>query len=174
VRACGGIAMMRVEALASVGGFRDDLIAGEEPELCARLRGAGWRIWRLNVDMALHHAAMPRFGQRWRRAVRTGYAFAQGAHLHCAGPHHHGSGSPGGLGCGGCFFPLLAFWLDCCSGLGAGLYEVLRQIVRNPGTLRQRVLIALFQVLARFPEGWGQLKFMGDRLFWPAVRPRRV
>ena len=43
----------------AVGGFRDDLIAGEEPELCVRLRAAGWRIWRLlESDMAFHDAAM--------------------------------------------------------------------------------------------------------------------
>ena len=61
VRACGGIALMRVKALEAVGGFREDLIAGEEPELCVRLRAKGWRIWRLDTDMALHDAAMNRF-----------------------------------------------------------------------------------------------------------------
>ena len=51
VRACGGIAMMRVNALEAVGGYRDDLIAGEEPSCafgCARRAGAsgGWiAIW---------------------------------------------------------------------------------------------------------------------------------
>ena len=32
--------MMRADALEAVGGYRDDLIAGEEPELCVRLRAA--------------------------------------------------------------------------------------------------------------------------------------
>src|SRR5688572_2789096 len=41
-RACGGDAMMRVDALAAVNGYRPDLIAGEEPELCIRLRAANW------------------------------------------------------------------------------------------------------------------------------------
>ncbi len=41
--------MMRVAALRDVGGYREDLIAGEEPELCVRLRQAGWRIWRLDA-----------------------------------------------------------------------------------------------------------------------------
>ena len=45
-RACGGDALMRRAAFEAVGGFRDDLIAGEEPELCVRLRAAGWQIWR--------------------------------------------------------------------------------------------------------------------------------
>ena len=63
VKACGGIAMGRTRALVQAGGFNPDLIAGEEPELCLRLRMAGWRIWRLGDDMALHDAAMTRFGQ---------------------------------------------------------------------------------------------------------------
>ena len=86
---CGGIAMMRVNALRQVEGFRDDLIAGEEPELCFRLRAAGWRIWRLNDDMAWHDAGMTRFGQWWRRALRSGYVAAQGASLHGAGPERY-------------------------------------------------------------------------------------
>ena len=81
--------MMRTAALEAVGGFRDDLIAGEEPELCVRLRAKGWRIWRLDTEMALHDAAMTRFQQWWRRTMRTGYAFAQGAYLHGARPERH-------------------------------------------------------------------------------------
>src|SRR5689334_21525763 len=60
---CGGIAMMRGDAVSQVGGFRDGLIAGEEPELCFRLRAASWRIWRLRDDMAWHDASLTRFGQ---------------------------------------------------------------------------------------------------------------
>ena len=37
-RACGGDALMRHAALAQVGGFDPSLIAGEEPDLCWRLR----------------------------------------------------------------------------------------------------------------------------------------
>jgi hypothetical protein len=52
-------------------------MAGEEPELCMRLREAGWRIWRLDAEMTLHDAAITRFGQWWRRSVRTGYGYAE-------------------------------------------------------------------------------------------------
>ena len=88
-RAFGGDVMIRAAALENVGGYRDDLIAGEEPELCIRLRAAGWRIWRLPYEMTSHDAAMTRFSQWWRRAMRAGYAFAQGAHLHGASPERH-------------------------------------------------------------------------------------
>jgi hypothetical protein len=89
VRATGGIMMVRAGALSQVGGFREALIAGEEPELCVRLRAAGWRIWHLDSDMALHDANMTRFAQWWRRAQRSGYAFAEGAHMHGAPPERH-------------------------------------------------------------------------------------
>jgi len=88
-KACGGDALVRVSALQQVGGYRDDLIAGEEPELCVRLRQAGWRIHRLDAEMTLHDAAMTRFGQWWKRSKRAGYAFAQGAWLHGAAPERH-------------------------------------------------------------------------------------
>ena len=65
---------MRYEALSDANGFREDLIAGEEPELCLRLRQAGWEIWRLDVEMTLHDADMHRFGQWARRARRGGFA----------------------------------------------------------------------------------------------------
>lgn len=74
--ACGGDAVMRVAAFCAVGGFRPDLICGEEPELCARLRKAGWRIWCLAADMTVHDAAMYHLTQWWRRTVRVGYGYA--------------------------------------------------------------------------------------------------
>jgi GT2 family glycosyltransferase len=89
VRACGGIVMMRVYPLLQAGGFREDLIAGEEPELCVRLRRAGGKIWRLDTEMASHDAAMTRFGQWWQRTRRGGYAFAEGVALHGVPPEQH-------------------------------------------------------------------------------------
>jgi GT2 family glycosyltransferase len=81
---CGGIAMFRVAALNAVGGFRDSMIAGEEPELCYRLRRAGWRIERLNDAMGVHDGEMMRFRQWWLRAVRNGHAYAESAALNAA------------------------------------------------------------------------------------------
>jgi glycosyltransferase involved in cell wall biosynthesis len=76
IDACGGIAMYRVAAFREVGGFDPSVAAGEEPELCSRLRKAGWRILRLSQDMARHDAAMMSFGQWWQRSVRSGYGTA--------------------------------------------------------------------------------------------------
>lgn len=88
-KSCGGDAMMRSTAFVAVGGFDARLIAGEEPELCVRLRAAGWEIWRLDAEMTLHDAAMTRFGQWWKRQRRAGHAFAEGAALHGAPPERH-------------------------------------------------------------------------------------
>lgn len=84
--AVGGDAMLRAEALRQIGGFRETLIAGEEPEMCLRLRRAGWTIARLDAEMTRHDAAMLRFSQWWTRSRRAGHAFAEGAALHGAGP----------------------------------------------------------------------------------------
>jgi len=79
---CGGDAMIRCDAFKVAAGYRIELIAGEEPELCLRLRDLGWKIWRLDAEMTRHDAAITRFGQWWKRTVRSGYAYAEIARLH--------------------------------------------------------------------------------------------
>ena len=80
--ACGGDAIYRVSALLKVDGFDERFIAGEEPELCFRLRHRGFQIERLDAEMTLHDADMHRFGQWWKRHKRSGYAFALNAEKH--------------------------------------------------------------------------------------------
>lgn len=74
---CGGDALMRRAVLEEVGGYDETLIAGEEPEMCRRMRGRGYRILHLDVPMTGHDLAMTRWRQYWRRAVRTGHAYAE-------------------------------------------------------------------------------------------------
>ncbi|SFE45302.1 Glycosyltransferase, GT2 family [Sulfitobacter brevis] len=88
-KACGGDALIRADAFRQAGGYRENLIAGEEPELCLRLRQLGWKIWRLDAEMTWHDAQITRFSQWWRRSRRAGHAFAEGAALHGAAPEHH-------------------------------------------------------------------------------------
>jgi len=88
--ACGGDSMMRVEALlGAAGGWDPRCMIGEEADLCIRLRGAGWKVVRLDAGMTVHDMAMTRFGQWWRRAARTGYGFAEGVARHGSGPERH-------------------------------------------------------------------------------------
>jgi GT2 family glycosyltransferase len=88
-KSCGGIAMFRVRALRDVDGFNPRVVAGEEPELCVRLRQRGWTIRRLAQDMAKHDAAMTHFSQWWKRALRAGHAYAEGVALHGRSPERH-------------------------------------------------------------------------------------
>ncbi|PQO45972.1 glycosyltransferase family 2 protein [Blastopirellula marina] len=88
-KACGGDVMFRTAPLEEVGRYDPLLIAGEEPELCIRLRHAGWLVERVDAEMTIHDAAMFRFGQWWRRAVRAGHAYAQGAAMYGRSPESH-------------------------------------------------------------------------------------
>jgi cellulose synthase/poly-beta-1,6-N-acetylglucosamine synthase-like glycosyltransferase len=176
VRACGGIAMVRTKAFEAVGGYREDIIASEDTELCVRLRAAGWRIWRLDSEMASHDAAIVRFGQWWRRALRGGYGFAQGAYLHGAPPERHWVWESRRAWLWGVWLPVacltagLLFWPWGWATWLIYPLQFLRQMLRNRGPLGGRALLALFQVLARFPEGCGQIKFMRDRILGRQAR----
>jgi GT2 family glycosyltransferase len=81
-KAVGGDAMFRVDALRAVGGFNPSVIAGEEPELCVRLRRAGGRILRLQDGMTWHDVGMIHFRQWWKRSVRAGHSYIEGALRH--------------------------------------------------------------------------------------------
>jgi len=77
VGSCGGDAMFRMAALQAANGYDDALPAGEEPDLCRRLRGMGHKVLHIDEPMTMHDMNMHRFGQYWKRNVRTGYAYAQ-------------------------------------------------------------------------------------------------
>jgi GT2 family glycosyltransferase len=80
--ACGGDAVIRLGPFREIGGYDDTLIAGEEPEMCSRLRRGGWTIRVIDHDMTFHDARMTRFRQWWKRAVRAGHAYAESFVLH--------------------------------------------------------------------------------------------
>ena len=73
---------MRLAALKQVGGYNDKLIAGEEPDLCLRMRSLGWQICRIEPEMTLHDAAILKFGGWWQRAKRAGHAYAEHVFIH--------------------------------------------------------------------------------------------
>jgi GT2 family glycosyltransferase len=163
--ACGGDVLMRVEAFRTAGGFDPRLIAGEEPELCLRLRAAGWRIWRLDAEMTLHDAAITRFGQWWRRARRAGHAYAEGAAMHGAAPERHrvaqtrraliwGFALPVAVLVLGLLVPPLALLLAL-----AWPVQVAR-LARRSGDLSE----ALFLTLGKIPEAIGVLDYHLGRL----------
>lgn len=81
---CGGDALLRIAALRQVGGYDPSLIAGEEPDMCHRLRRLNWTIWSNGAEMTWHDVAMDRMSQWWQRSRRAGFAFAQLADRHGA------------------------------------------------------------------------------------------
>lgn len=164
----GGDVMIRTSALVGAGGYRDSLIAGEEPELALRMRRLGWGIHVLDRDITLHDANMLRFRQWWLRMKRSGYAYAEGAWIHGAGPERHWVWRafqawlwvPG---------PLLlmvlavgAFGLPGFLVLGIYPAQFVRLFVKSGMVGRRRVLGALSNTLVRFPEFAGQVRFLCD------------
>jgi hypothetical protein len=73
----GGDVLVRREALTQVDGFDASLVAGEEPELCRRLRAHGWQIEHIDAAMTMHDLAINSLHAYWRRAERAGLAYAQ-------------------------------------------------------------------------------------------------
>jgi glycosyltransferase involved in cell wall biosynthesis len=170
VRAFGGDVIIRATVLEVLGGYRDDVIAAEDDELSVRLRAAGWRIWRLRSEMTLHDAAIKHFRQWWLRSVRCGYAYAQGANLHGTLPERHFVWESRRARLWGLWLPIACLVLSLILfpwGFIAWLIyptQVFRQMLRNTGSLGQRLTLAFFQLLARFPEAFGQIKFARNRL----------
>lgn len=169
-KACGGDALMRVDAFAAVGGFRPELIAGEEPELCVRLRAKGWKVWRLDAEMTLHDAAITRFSQWWRRSLRAGHAYAEGAYLHGQPPERHWLRESRRAWLWGLGIPAVTVLACLLLGGWSLLFllvyplQAVRLARRGGKSVRENWLQAVFLVLGKFPEMLGQLKFLRHRI----------
>lgn len=168
VRACGGDALMRYAALRDVGGYRADLIAGEEPELCLRLARQGGQIWRIDTEMTLHDANMHHLGQWWRRMMRSGYAYAEGAALHGAGPEQHWRAERRRALLWGVALPMLVILAGVVHPLGwllALVYPAqLLRLAGREGFTRQGWRWAVLSLLCRFAETRGVLAYYFDHL----------
>jgi glycosyltransferase involved in cell wall biosynthesis len=165
---CGGDAMMRVTPLLAVGGYRAGLIAGEEPELCVRLRGAGWTIWRLDAEMTLHDAAMSRWTQWWHRSRRAGHAFAEVAWIHRGSPFAIWSRSVASAVAWGGLLPLAIVILMLVDSRFAALvlaYPVqIARLALRAGGRSDDWRFAAFTVLGKIPEFAGIVRYHLDRL----------
>lgn len=72
----GGAALYRREILEQVGTFNPYLCSDEEPELCLRIRHAGYRVARTEHPIALHYTDpiedFVTLLRRWRRNLYVG------------------------------------------------------------------------------------------------------
>jgi GT2 family glycosyltransferase len=171
--ACGGDAMMRAAALSAVGGFRESLIAGEEPELCFRLRQSGCKVLRLDEDMTLHDAAMSQFGQWWRRTMRAGHAYAEGYALHGNSPERYNAHPVGSAFVWGGAIPVLTiilalawtpWWLLLLLAYPALAWRIWRFCRSRGDPPREACLYAEFCLLGKFAELTGAVRYWTGRL----------
>ncbi len=170
--ACGGDALIRVRAFEEVGGYRDDLIAGEEPEMCLRMRRAGWSIERVDAEMTLHDAAMTTASQWWQRAKRCGYAWAEGYALHGKRDGYRRKEVLSTLGWA-LGPPLLGLPFAPASGgvsmLSLGVYpalllKVYRYALGRGFSPAEARIFAISAVASKFPQAAGMLKYAWNRL----------
>ncbi len=171
---CGGDVTVRFDVMREIGGYNPDLIAGEDPEVCVRLRQAGWKLYRIDADMTWHDANITRVSQWWKRQQRAGHAFAEGAWLHGKSPQRHWvREARSNWFWGGLFFAILAGALLVSPWLLLLLLvypaQALRLALRAPTPINQepfsvRLSYGLDCFLAKIPEFLGQLRFVAGRL----------
>jgi len=173
-KSCGGDALMRVEPVRDAGGYNPDLIAGEEPDLCLRLRQAGWKILRIDAEMTLHDAAITEFRQWWRRTLRSGHAYAEGAARHGHEPERHSVKNVRSIWLWGLGLPLVALvgapFTGGLSLLLLGGYVVLGVRIYRGSRRRglpasQARLYAAACAVGKVPQALGQLLYWKKRLF---------
>lgn len=172
IDACGGDMMVRAQAFATLGGFNPQVIAAEDDEFCVRMRKSGLGIERLPLSMTRHDAAMTRFSEWWRRAVRSGHGFAQVGHLH---PDHfraerrrvwlYGLVLPL-LGLAGLLMALAGLWvaggltlLAVLGGYGLSWLRTAQGLMRSGLPTREAMHHAVYLSLSKFPNLIGMLTY---------------
>jgi glycosyltransferase involved in cell wall biosynthesis len=172
---CGGDALVRVQAFEAVGGFCSRLIAGEEPELCVRLREMGWKIWRLDAEMTQHDMAMTRFRQWWIRSVRSGYGTAEVWLLHYKSPSgiwgrevargiFWGGALPAVIVVGGFFYPALL-----CAALAYPL-QFIRVAFKQGAAKPESWIYSFFTAISKFASFQGTLRLAWHTLHGGKIR----
>lgn len=169
---CGGDALMRRHVLEQVGGFDDTLIAGEEPELCRRIRQHGYEIQHIDAPMTKHDLAIRSFGAYWKRAFRAGHAYAELANRfkHSEDPLWLGDARRNFLHGGGLLaLPVLLLWLSVTQWPWLAL-AVLLLLLRTTYRCRwkspdfaTRFAYAVHSHFQQIPILFGQLAYLRDR-----------
>jgi GT2 family glycosyltransferase len=169
----GGIMLVRAEIFARLGGFDEQMIAGEDPEFGLRVAACGFKVSKIDVPMAIHDADIQRFGQWWTRAVRAGHAIGQRFSRHGKGETRDCARERRSVIVWGMALPatmlLLAPVTQGLSFLLAGGYLLLgSRIVRyrraRGDSIEDARVYARFVVIGKFAEALGLLRFHLNRI----------
>jgi glycosyltransferase involved in cell wall biosynthesis len=170
----GGIMAARISAFRDVGGFKEQLIAGEEPDLAARLGRAGYIIFKIDVPMAVHDAEMLSFGQWWKRAMRGGQGVAQLFELHRRTTSRLGAREVRSASFWGFALPLMTLalvWptrglsLVMLSGYVLLGWRVFKHYCGTGLARSEAWLVTRFILYSKFAEFFGILRYCFNRLF---------
>lgn len=172
--ACGGDALMRVAAVRALDGYDPSLIAGEEPDLCFRMRRVGWRILRIAAEMTIHDAAMTRLPQWWKRELRSGHAYAEGAARHGGESERYYVRNVVSNWVWGLGVPMTALGLALpTAGLSLGIlvpaygrlwFRIYRAARKRNISPEHARLYALFCVIGKLPQALGQSLYWARRI----------
>ncbi len=171
--AVAGNSMIRLAAFHEVNGFDETFAAGEEPEMCFRMRDRGWKFLRIDAEMAQHDAAIHSWRQWWMRNVRGGSAYAQGAWVHGRSAERYNLKDSARIWfwagavplCAVSFAPLSlgGSLLGAASGYGLVLNRMYRSRLRAGDTPKAAFNFSVFNLLGKFPQLQGQIQFLRRR-----------
>lgn len=169
-KSCGGDFLIRKELFTRIQGFDETLIAGEEPELCIRVRRESYKIMRLDQEMTLHDASMSDIGQWWKRSSRAGHAFAEGAHMYGRAPECHWVAESLRAWLWAFVLPVFIILLSVQNMVFVAVFliypmQIVRLAAREGITKPKSVQIAFFSLLGKFAELQGQLRYWLATLF---------
>ncbi len=174
IDACGGIAMMRLDAVRRAGGYNAALVAGEEADLCNRIRTLGFAVRRVDCPMGEHDSGIDSIRPWWTRAVRVGHAYAK------AVKERGGDGDPRlrrqvlSAALWGGALPVLMLasavvtwwlpWVGLMVGVVAALYSALMLKIyvrtrRSGRGIKDARWYAVFCVLAKLPQMQGIVRY---------------
>jgi len=166
---CGGDFCIRTNAFYAVDGFNPDLIAGEEPDLCYRLRMVGHTIYRMDKIMTWHDANIKSFIQWAKRTKRGGYAYAEAVYRHFRKNTGYREHEMFRSLFWGLILPVIIL---IASTLNYHLISLILiyplhtiRVAINSKTKQRKLAYAFFMTLSKFPESLGILTFYYRLLF---------
>ena len=166
IEATGGIFMARAGAFSEAGGFDGSVPAGEEADLCMRIRGRGFEVRHLDAEMGIHDMGDLNFRIWWLRNVRTGHAYAQGSgsgrsRREARSALAWGLALPAVALCPA--WPTHGWSLLLLLALPVQIVRVVRLARSRGWTVRESCWYGVFTVFAKGPEAVGVLRYARER-----------